>query len=70
MYPLCLCQVEFVGEEGMDAGGVQKEFFMLLLKDILHPQFGMFEADEESQLIWFSDEVSTTESLYYKSYSL
>ena len=54
----------------MDAGGVQKEFFMLLLKDILHPQFGMFEADEESQLIWFSDEVSTTESLYYKSYSL
>ena len=42
----------------MDAGGVQKELFMLLLKDILHPQFGMFREDEESKFIWFSDEVS------------
>ena len=53
-------QVVFVGEEGLDAGGVQKEFFMLLLKDILHPQFGMFREDEESKFIWFSDEVSST----------
>ena len=51
-------QVEFVGEEGMDAGGVQKEFFLLLLKDILNPQFGMFLEDDESNFIWFSDEVS------------
>ena len=51
-------QVEFVGEEGMDAGGVQKEFFLLLLKDILNPQFGMFQEDDESNFIWFSDEVS------------
>ena len=50
--------MEFVGEEGMDAGGVQKEFFMLLLRDILNPQFGMFHEDEESKLVWFSDEVS------------
>ena len=50
-------QVEFVGEEGMDAGGVQKEFFMLLLRDMLNPEFGMFQEDEESHFIWFSDEV-------------
>ena len=42
----------------MDAGGVQKEFFMLLLKDILDPSFGMFQEDEESKLIWFCSEVS------------
>ena len=42
----------------MDAGGVQKEFFMLLLKDILNPHFGMFLEDEESHYIWFREEVS------------
>ena len=41
----------------MDAGGVQKEFFLLLLKDILHPHFGMFTEDDESKFVWFNDEV-------------
>ena len=41
----------------MDAGGVQKEFFLLLLKDILNPHFGMFTEDDESSFIWFNDEV-------------
>ena len=54
---LTTLQVEFVGEEGMDAGGVQKEFFLLLLKDILNPHFGMFTEDDESSFIWFNDEV-------------
>jgi E3 ubiquitin-protein ligase HERC4 len=58
-------QVEFVGEEGMDAGGVQKEFFLLLLRDILNPQFGMFVQDEESNFIWFSDEPLLYGSLNY-----
>jgi E3 ubiquitin-protein ligase HERC4 len=57
--------VEFVGEEGMDAGGVQKEFFLLLLRDILNPQFGMFVQDEESNFIWFSDEPLLYGSLNY-----
>ena len=47
----------------MDAGGVQKEFFMLLLREILNPQFGMFQEDEESKLIWFNDEVSEPQAL-------
>lgn len=50
----------------MDAGGVQKEFFMLLLRDILNPQFGMFQEDEESHFIWFNNEVP----LLYTSHAI
>ncbi|XP_062513576.1 probable E3 ubiquitin-protein ligase HERC4 isoform X2 [Corticium candelabrum] len=45
--------VTFVGEEGHDAGGVKKEFFLLLMQSLLNPDFGMFTVFEESQLTWF-----------------
>lgn len=48
-------KVVFHGEEGVDAGGVRKEFFLLLLTEILDPKYGMFTYIEESQTIWFSD---------------
>ena len=48
-------QVRFVGEEGLDDGGIRKEFFMLLLREILNPDFGMFVEDDESHYIWFRD---------------
>ena len=51
-------QVHFVGEGAVDAGGVKKEFFMLLLKDLLDPKYGMFRYYEESRLIWFNADVS------------
>ena len=53
----------FVGEEGFDAGGVRKEFFMLLLREILNPDFGMFMEDDESHLIWFREKVEFTENM-------
>ncbi|XKL68820.1 hypothetical protein PGB90_006589 [Kerria lacca] len=34
-------RVHFLGEEAEDAGGVRKEFFMLVLKDILDPKYGI-----------------------------
>ena len=43
--------MKFAGEEGMDEGGVRKEFFMLLIREILNPDFGMFYEDEVSNLI-------------------
>ena len=52
-------QVNFVGEEGLDAGGVKKEFFMLLMQEILNPNFGMFVEDDESHLLWFRDQVGS-----------
>ena len=52
-----LSQVSFIGEEGEDAGGVKKEFFTLLLQEILSPDFGMFVEDDESHMMWFRDNV-------------
>lgn len=40
-------QVFFQNEEGLDAGGLRKEFFLLLTKEILNPEYGMF-----SELRW------------------
>lgn len=46
-------KVRFAGEEGEDAGGVRKEFFLLLLKEILDPNYGMFKVYDETNTIWF-----------------
>lgn len=48
----------FDGEEAVDAGGVTKEFFLLLLKELMDPVYGMFTFHTESNLLWFSDKVS------------
>ncbi|XP_076250382.1 HECT and RLD domain containing E3 ubiquitin ligase 4 isoform X1 [Rhynchophorus ferrugineus] len=48
-------KVKFCGEEAEDAGGVTKEFFMLLLREILDPKYGMFKEYEETRAIWFSE---------------
>uniref|UniRef100_A0A8C2BPN5 HECT and RLD domain containing E3 ubiquitin protein ligase 4 n=1 Tax=Cyprinus carpio TaxID=7962 RepID=A0A8C2BPN5_CYPCA len=47
-------KVIFVGEEAVDAGGVRKEFFLLIMKELLDPKYGMFRYYEESRLIWFA----------------
>lgn len=60
-----LFQVEFVGEEAEDAGGVKKEFFLLLLKEIFDPVYGMFKQSEETNMIWFSNNPFEDEVMYY-----
>jgi ubiquitin-protein ligase E3 A len=35
-------KVKFVGEEGVDEGGVSKEFFQLITKEMFDPNFSMF----------------------------
>lgn len=34
--------VEFEGEQGVDEGGVSKEFFQLVVEEIFNADFGMF----------------------------
>ncbi|XP_053559395.1 probable E3 ubiquitin-protein ligase HERC3 [Bombina bombina] len=48
-------KVIFDGEEAVDDGGVTKEFFLLLLKELLNPIYGMFTVYPDSNLLWFSD---------------
>lgn len=47
-------RVQFLGEEGVDEGGVQKEFFQLIVREIFDSKYGMFTFNEESRLCWFS----------------
>ncbi|EDV97126.1 ubiquitin-protein ligase E3A [Drosophila grimshawi] len=46
--------VEFVGEQGIDEGGVSKEFFQLIVEEIFNPAFGMFVQEEETNNMWFN----------------
>ncbi|CCD73459.1 HECT domain-containing protein [Caenorhabditis elegans] len=47
-------KVNIAGEDADDAGGVRKEFFILVMRKILQSDYGMFSEDEESHLVWFS----------------
>lgn len=44
--------VEFVGEQGIDEGGVSKEFFQLIVEEIFNPDFGMFIHQEDTNTMW------------------
>ncbi|ELT89306.1 hypothetical protein CAPTEDRAFT_178426 [Capitella teleta] len=46
--------VEFDGEQGIDEGGVSKEFFQLVVEEIFNPDIGMFTYDEETHSFWFN----------------
>lgn len=46
--------VEFIGEQGIDEGGVSKEFFQLVVEQIFNPDYGMFVHQEETQTVWFN----------------
>ena len=47
-------RVEFHNEPAIDEGGVIKEFFQLLLKEIFRPDFAMFMFNEELRVYWFN----------------
>ena len=47
-------KIIFDGEEGVDEGGVAREFFVLLGRNLFNPDFGMFSQSGESRVLWFS----------------
>ncbi|XP_052102432.1 probable E3 ubiquitin-protein ligase HECTD2 isoform X1 [Mytilus californianus] len=47
-------KVTFVGEPGLDMGGLTKEWFLLLLRQIFHSDYGMFTYDKKAGVHWFS----------------
>ncbi|ELP90873.1 E3 ubiquitin protein ligase HUWE1, putative [Entamoeba invadens IP1] len=52
--------VKFEGEEGLDHGGVRKEWFQLVTRDIFQPNNNMFVYNEKTRMCWFN---STSQSL-------
>ncbi|KAF1813847.1 HECT-domain-containing protein [Eremomyces bilateralis CBS 781.70] len=47
-------RVQFAGEEGIDAGGLRKEWFLLLVRELFDPNHGMFLYDSESNYCYFN----------------
>lgn len=47
-------RIDFHGEEGIDAGGLRKEWFLLLVREIFDPNHGLFVYDEDSQYCYFN----------------
>ncbi|KAG9233198.1 HECT-domain-containing protein-like protein [Amylocarpus encephaloides] len=53
MRPLKVRLGEDAGEEGMDSGGVQQEFFRLAIAEALDPNYGTFTIDSRTKMTWF-----------------
>ncbi|CAI7621819.1 unnamed protein product [Penicillium glandicola] len=47
-------RIEFSGEEGIDAGGLRKEWFLLLVREVFDPLHGLFIYDDDSQYCYFN----------------
>ena len=47
-------KVKFVNEQGVDEGGVKKEFFLLLVRQLFDANYGMFNYNEKTRLFWFN----------------
>jgi ubiquitin-protein ligase E3 A len=48
----------------MDQGGVQKEFFQVLIDMLLDPAYGMFVYDEETRYNWINGASLENEKQY------
>ncbi|RDW75590.1 HECT-domain-containing protein [Coleophoma crateriformis] len=58
-------RIEFKGEEGIDAGGLRKEWFLLLVRDVFNPEHGMFTYDEDSHFCYFNpNSFETTDQFF------
>ncbi|KAJ6156752.1 hypothetical protein N7497_005637 [Penicillium chrysogenum] len=47
-------RIEFSGEEGIDAGGLRKEWFLMLVREVFDPLHGLFIYDDDSQYCYFN----------------
>ncbi|CAJ1427302.1 unnamed protein product [Effrenium voratum] len=54
-------KVKFTGEDGQDEGGVRREFFQVLIRQLFDETYGMFTHDPDSHTTWFSQTMLETE---------
>ena len=45
-------KVKFQGEQGVDEGGVRKEFFALLIEELFNPNYAMFIVKNVTKLLY------------------
>lgn len=58
-------RVQFVNELGIDAGGLKKEWFLLLTRSLFSPEAGMFVNVEDSNYLWFSISPAENNEMYF-----
>ena len=46
-------RIEFIGEEGVDAGGLRKEWFLLLVREVFDPHHGSYFIGLSFEFSWF-----------------
>ena len=46
--------VKFIGEDGLDHGGVSKEWFQLIAREIFNPNNSLFIYNDETRFCWFN----------------
>ncbi|CBZ50106.1 putative ubiquitin-transferase domain containing protein [Neospora caninum Liverpool] len=62
-------KIVFEGEEGVDEGGLKREFFSLLTPELLSPERGLFTYNPAARTYWFSnlspEDVTAKEKYYW-----
>lgn len=58
-------RIEFLGEEGLDSGGLRKEWFLLLVREVFDPEHGLFVYDEESCHCYFDPNSFETSDQFF-----
>ena len=58
-------RIEFEGEEGLDSGGLRKEWFLLLVREVFDPEHGLFVYDEDSRCCYFNPNTFETSDQFF-----
>ena len=58
-------RIEFIGEEGLDSGGLRKEWFLLLVREIFDPEHGLFVYDDDSKYCYFNPNTFETSDQFF-----
>lgn len=58
-------RIDFIGEEGLDSGGLRKEWFLLLVREIFDPKIALFLYDEDSRYCYFNPHSFETSDQYF-----
>jgi E3 ubiquitin-protein ligase HUWE1 len=51
-------KIKFVGEEGVDAGGLTREFFLLLSRAIFNPNYALFAPSADNANVFMPNKLS------------
>jgi hypothetical protein len=56
-------RVQFVGEDGVDMGGVAQEFFQLVSRELMKPAYRLFLYNDDTRTFWFNLELGVAEKV-------